>query len=180
MWGAIATLVVGLALVLVAILVVFFVGMRTGSPLVRGVVRRFNRAFGNSHQMKTAGTPGAYASVIRHAGRTTGRSYETPVVAFVTDDGFVIALPYGSNTDWLKNVIASGSATIVHEGNTYRIDHPELVPTAMAAPYMPAKEQRSLHRFAIDQCLRVRRADQDGASERGRGLEGMSTTGLRS
>jgi deazaflavin-dependent oxidoreductase (nitroreductase family) len=157
MWREIATVVVGLALVLVAVGVVFFVGMRTGSPLVRNVVRRFNRAFGNPHQMKTAGTPGAYASVIRHVGRKTGRSYETPMVPFATEDGFVIALPYGSGTDWVRNVMASGSATIVHEGNTYRVDQPQLVPTAMAAPYMPAKEQRELRRFAIDQCLGVRR-----------------------
>ena len=156
MWTSIATVVVGLALVLVAIGVVFFVGMRTGSPLVRNVVRRFNRGLGNPHQMKTAGTPGAYASVIRHVGRTTGRSYETPLVPFPTDDGFVIALPYGPGTDWLKNVMASGSATIVHEGNTYQVDQPELVPTAIAGPYMPAKEQRELRRYAIDQCLRVR------------------------
>ena len=156
MWREIAMVVVGLALVLVAIGVVFFVGMRTGSPLVRNVVRRFNRAFGNPHQMKTAGTPSAYASVIRHVGRKTGRSYETPMVPFATEDGFVIALPYGSGTDWVRNVMASGSATIVYEGNTYRVDQPELVPTAMAVPYMPAKEQRELRRFAIDQCLRVR------------------------
>lgn len=156
MWREIATVGVGLALVLVAIGVVFFVGMRTRSPLVRDVVRRFNRAFGNPHQMKTAGTPGAYASVIRHIGRKTGRSYETPMVPFATEDGFVIALPYGSGTDWVRNVMASGSATIVHDGNTYRVDQPELVPLAMAAPYMSAKEQRELRRFAIDQCLRVR------------------------
>lgn len=158
MWREIATVVVGLALVLVAIGVVFFVGMRTRSPLVRNVVCRFNRAFGNPHQMKTAGTAGAYASVIRHVGRKTGRSYETPMVPFASEDGFVIALPYGSGTDWVRNVMASGFATIVHEGKTYRVDQPELVPTAMAAPYMPAKEQRELRRFAIDQCLRVRRA----------------------
>lgn len=157
MWREIATVVVGLALVLVAIGVVFFVGMRTRSPLVRNVVRRFNRAFGNPHQMKTAGTPGAYASVIRYVGRKTGRSYETPMVPFATEDGFVIALPYGSDTDWVRNVMASGSATIVHDGNTYWVDQPELVPTAMAAPYMPVKEQRELRRFAIDHCLRVRR-----------------------
>jgi len=162
MWRTIATLVAGLALVLVAIGVVFFVGMRTGSPLLRDVVRRFNRAFMNPRQMKTAGTPGAYASVIRHVGRTSGRSYETPMVAFATDDGFVIALPYGSGTDWLKNVIASGSATIVHEGNTYLVDRPELVPEAIAAPNMPAKEQQELRRFAIDRCLRVRRVVPGG------------------
>src|SRR6267143_1895106 len=47
---------------------------------------------------------------------------------------FVMKLPYGRNTDWLKNVLASGSATIVHEGNTYRVDRPEIVPAFMAAP----------------------------------------------
>ena len=156
MWNAIAALVVALVLVLVVIGVVFFVGMRTGSPFVRGMVRRFNRAWGNPYQMKTAGMPGAYASVIRHVGRTSGRSYGTPVVPFPTDDGFVIALPYGPGTDWLKNVMASGSATIVYEGNTYPVDRPELVPVALAAPSMPAKEQRSLRRFAVDRCLRVR------------------------
>lgn len=160
MWSEIAAVVVGLALLLVTIGVVFFVGMRMGSPLVRNVVRRFNRALGNPHQMKTAGTPGAYASVIRHVGRKSGRSYETPMVPFETEDGFVIALPYGSGTDWVRNLMASGSAIIVHEGNTYRVDQPELVPTDMAAPYMPAKEQRQLRRFGIDQCLRVRRVVQ--------------------
>ena len=74
----------------------------------------------------------------------------------------MIALPYGSGTDWLKNVMASGSATIVHEGGTYRVDQPELVPAAMAAPFMGAKEQRELRRFGIDQCLRVRRVVPGG------------------
>jgi hypothetical protein len=77
------------------------------------------------------------------------------MVPFATDDGFVIALPYGPDTDWLKNVMASGSATIVHEGNTYPVDRPELVPASAAAPYLPANEQRSLRRFAVDQCLLV-------------------------
>ena len=172
MWSWIATVVVGLVLVLGAIGIVFFVGMRTGSPLVRGVVRRFNRAVGNPHQMKTAGRPGAYASVIRHVGRTTGRSYETPLVPFPTDDGFVIALPYGPDTDWLQNVMASGSATIVTEGKTYVVDRPELVPTSMAAPFMPAKEQGELRRFAVDQCLRVRHV----VPARGRDLHIAATT----
>ena len=164
MWRTIATLFVWLLVVVLAIGTVFFVGMRTKSPLVQNIVRRFNRAFGNPHQMKTAGTPGAYASVIRHVGRKTGRPYETPVVPFATDDGFVIALPYGPGTDWIKNVLATGSATIVTEGETWSVDRPEVVPIAEAAPYMPAKEQRSLGRFAVDRCLRVHRVDPDDGS----------------
>jgi deazaflavin-dependent oxidoreductase (nitroreductase family) len=165
MWRPIATLVVGLVLLLVALGVVFMIGMRTRSPLVLDAVRRFNRAFTNPRAMKRAGTPGAYASVIRHVGRTTGRPYETPVGAFASDDGFVIALPYGSDADWLKNVLASGFATIVDEGNTYTVHRPELVPTGEAAPYLPPKEQRTLRRFGVDRCLRVRLMEPDDASQ---------------
>lgn len=80
----------------------------SSTPCVLNAVRRVNRAIFNPLQMKSAGTPGAYASVIRHHGRTSGRPYETPVGAVTTDDGFVIVLVYGSNTDWLKNCSPAG------------------------------------------------------------------------
>lgn len=153
---------------LLTIVIVFVLGMRAKIPWARNAVRRFNRAIGNPFQMRSAGTPGAYASVIRHTGRTSGRPYGTPVVPVATEDGFVIALPYGSNTDWLKNVLASGSATIVQEGHTYRVDKPEIITTQEAAAYFPGKEQRSLARFRIGQCLRVRRVELEGAVKKTR------------
>lgn len=159
----IAQLVGGLVLALVAIGIVFMAGMRTKSPPVLNAVRGISRAM-KPLAMKSAGTPGAYASVIRHVGRTTGRPYETPVGAVATDDGFVIALPYGSNTDWLKNVLASGSATIVDEGNTYRVDQPVVVPVDVAAHNFPPKDQRTLRWFGVGQCLRVRRVAPDEVS----------------
>jgi deazaflavin-dependent oxidoreductase (nitroreductase family) len=161
----IAKLVGGLLLALAAIGIVFMAGMRTKSPLVLNAVRRISRAM-KPLAMKSAGRPGAYASVIRHVGRTTGRPYETPVGAVATDDGFVIALPYGSNTDWLKNVLASGSATIVDEGNTFRVDQPAIVATAVAAPLFPPEELRTLRLFGVDKCLRVRRVEPDEELER--------------
>ena len=109
--------------------------------------------------LKSSGTPGAIASVVRHVGRASGRAYETPVSAVATDDGFVIALPYGPNTDWLKNVLASGSATIVHEGNTYRVDRPEVVPASVATPLFSSADQRTHRLFGVDECLLVRRAE---------------------
>ena len=77
--------------------------------------------------------------------------------AVETGDGFVIALPYGPNTDWLKNVVASGSATVVHEGSTYLVDHPEIVPMSVAVPHFSPKDQRTHRIFGVDQCLLVRR-----------------------
>lgn len=82
-----------------------------------------------------------------------------------TDDGFVIALPYGLNTDWLQNVVASGSATIVHEGNTYPIDRPEIVPMSIAAPLFSPQDQRTHRLFRVDQSLMVRRVVPDIAAQ---------------
>jgi deazaflavin-dependent oxidoreductase (nitroreductase family) len=152
----IGRLIAGVLVVLVATGVVFVAGMRAKSPLVLDTVRRTSRAM-KPLALKSAGTPGAYASVIRHVGRATGRAYETPVGAVATDDGFVIALPYGPNTDWLKNVLASGSATIVDEGNTYDVDRPEVVPMAAAGRCFSSQDQRAHRVFGVDLCLRVRR-----------------------
>ena len=157
-------LVGGLCLALGAIAIIFVVGMRAKSPLVLNAVRRSSRAT-KRFVLKSSGTPGGIASVVRHVGRTTGRPYETPVQAVVTDDGFVIALPYGPNTDWLKNVVVSGSATVVHEGSTYRVDQPEVVPTSVAGHLFSPKDQRTHHLFRVDQCLLVRRVEADDAEE---------------
>jgi deazaflavin-dependent oxidoreductase (nitroreductase family) len=149
----------GVVVALALIGIVFVAGMRRKSPAVLRTVRRFNRVIVNPRTLATAGTPGAYASVIGHVGRRTGRPYRTPVVAEPTDDGFVIALPYGTTSNWVKNVLARGSATLVDEGATYRVDRPEIVPLALMADHFPTKDRRNFARFRVDQCLRLRRTD---------------------
>jgi deazaflavin-dependent oxidoreductase (nitroreductase family) len=136
---------------------VFVFGIRTKDRHVLNAVRRFNHVVGNPLQMRSAGGAGAYASVIRHRGRSSGSTYETPIVAEPTADGFVIATVYGSETDWLKNVLASGSATIVYEGREYAVDRPEIVPMQEAAASFPAKQQRMHRRFGVNRCVVLRR-----------------------
>ena len=43
-------------------------------------------------------------AIIRHLGRRTGHSYENPVLALHQDTRWVIALPYGSDVNWVRNV----------------------------------------------------------------------------
>jgi deazaflavin-dependent oxidoreductase (nitroreductase family) len=155
----------GVFLALMVIGVVFLLGMRTKYPPVVNAVRRVNRAVFNPRQMGSAGSPGAYASVIRHKGRTSGKAYETPVGAVPTDDGFVIALPYGSEADWLKNVSAAGSATIVNEGHTYRVDQPQVVPMEAVAAQFPPHDQRNFRVLDVNQALRIRRVESDEGPE---------------
>ena len=133
-------------------------GIRTKYPPVVGLVRRLARDSGNPRVLKTAGTAGGPASIIEHTGRTSGRAFRTPVTPMQTANGFVIALPYGAGTDWVKNVLAAGSATLVHEGETYALDQPEVVPITAAAADFGPREQRFLRLFAVQECLRLHRA----------------------
>jgi deazaflavin-dependent oxidoreductase (nitroreductase family) len=156
--GSLAVVLLGL----VGVMVTFVVGMRAKSPAVLNTVRRTSRAM-KPLVMRSAGTPGATASVIRHVGRVTGRPFETPVGAVAIDDAFVIALPYGSNTDWLKNVLASGSAVIIDHGSTYEVDRPEVVPLEEEELSFSQADQRAHRLFGVEHCLRVRRLTPDQA-----------------
>lgn len=153
-------------LVLAAGLTFLVVAMRTKSPRLLRAVRRFNRSFTNRLQWRTAGRPGAYASVIRHRGRRSGRDYETPVVPFATEDGFVIPLPYGPETDWLRNVVAAGSAVLVTGGSTFTVDRPEILPVDSVGDVFPRQEQRAHRWFGVEQCLRLHRAGSGGDGAR--------------
>ena len=152
-----------------AIFSVFLVGMRTGSPAVLDRVRRFNRAVTNPRVLRTAGAPGASASVVRHVGRTSGRTYETPVGPIPTGDGYLIALPYGPGADWARNVLASGSATLVTEGRTVALERPEVVATADVIDELPASDRRVLRLFGVDHSLRVRVVPETGSPADGTG-----------
>jgi len=146
--GAAAGLVAAVALV-----AAWWVGMRHKGSVVVQAQRQINKALLNPRQMSSAGRPGGYASLIRHRGRTSGRSYETPVGAERTDSGFVIALVYGPQTDWVKNVLAAGSATIVHEGTPYPVERPEVRPLAEHLDDFPRSMRSSAWSMNITECL---------------------------
>ncbi|MFG1711043.1 nitroreductase family deazaflavin-dependent oxidoreductase [Nonomuraea sp. M3C6] len=74
-------------------------------------VARFNRTVTNRVTMPFAGRlPGL--AVVHHKGRRSGRSYKTPVSIFRRPDGYVAALTYGPDRDWVKNVIAAGGCEL--------------------------------------------------------------------
>lgn len=153
----------GVVAVAAGVLAGFVLGLRRKDPRARAVVRRVNRTVFNPWQMRTAGMPGAYAAIVRHVGRTSGRRYETPVGAEPTDEGFVIALPYGPDTDWARNVLAAGSAEIVHEGRTHRVDGPRVTELATTIDAFDEADRRALRAFGVDQALTLRRVPDDAA-----------------
>src|SRR6516162_1894121 len=107
---------------------------------IQNAMRLFTRAM-RPLALRSAGQEGSNTSVVRHVGRRSGRMYQTPVVAAQHDDSFLIALPYGQRTDWLKNVLAKGSAAIVTNGHRYEVDRPEVISMAEATGYFRPREQ---------------------------------------
>jgi deazaflavin-dependent oxidoreductase (nitroreductase family) len=93
--------------------------------------------------------------VIRHTGRRTGQTYQTPVTVAHHDDYFVIALPYGDRTDWMKNVVHAGHATIVNDGHVFEVERPEVIPMTQATKYFGRNEQRMHRQFHVDNALQV-------------------------
>src|SRR6478736_7134366 len=60
-------------------------------------------------------------------GRTSGRTYRIPLHVFRQGDTFVVALTYGADTQWVKNVVAAGTCVLRTRGRDVRLVEPELV-----------------------------------------------------
>ncbi|MFB9646760.1 nitroreductase family deazaflavin-dependent oxidoreductase [Microbacterium terregens] len=68
-------------------------------------------------------------SLIRHIGRKSGRTFETPVILADSSNGLVAELTYGDQVNWYRNIVRGGGQ-IVHRGRTYRILSVEPLPAA--------------------------------------------------
>jgi deazaflavin-dependent oxidoreductase (nitroreductase family) len=145
--------------------ILFVLGMRAKSGLVLRPIVAFSKVAINPRQLRTAGTPGAYAGIVRHRGRVSGRAYETPVGIVAEGDGFLIALPYGTRAQWVRNVLASGSAVLVTEGSTHEVDRAELVAMDAVFEAFPESDRRGFRLLKTDQCLRLHRAAAPALAE---------------
>ena len=94
-------------------------------PLSRKVARFNERVTNRLTRPFARRAPGF--GVVVHTGRTSGRVYRTPVNVFERDGRFVVALTYGREAEWVKNVLASGNCQLVTRGHRHQLTEPELV-----------------------------------------------------
>src|SRR4029079_11531943 len=66
-------------------------------------------------------------ALIEHVGRRTGIVRWTPVHPVPTDDGFRIIVPLGSESQWARNVLTSGSCRLQVGDFLHDLDEPLLV-----------------------------------------------------
>ncbi len=159
----VAAVIVAVALLLWGVLVI---SLRTQFSPVLSAIRRMNRRLVNPRALRTAGRPGSAASVIRHIGRSTGAAYRTPIGVVDVGDSFVVFLPYGTSPDWLKNVLAAGSAELETEGRTLGVDAPEIVGAEAVGTVLSTKDRRVARLYGVNQFLVLHRAEADVAPPR--------------
>ena len=116
---------------------------------------RFNRRLFNPVVRTFAGRRGSPVAVVVHRGRRTGRRYRTPALAFRADDGYVIALFYGSDRDWVRNVLAAGSCTLERGGRQVELTAPRMLDISDGVTLVPAPMRPALRLLRVTRVLRL-------------------------
>lgn len=75
--------------------------------------------------------------VLHHVGRSSGETFRTPLDAHPVDSGYIFILMYGSDSDWVKNVLAAGSANLHIDGTEIQLTSPRLVTEKEAWRLLP-------------------------------------------
>ena len=65
-------------------------------------------------------------AILTHVGRRSGRTYHTPINVFRRGDHYLFALTYGSDVDWVKNIVTAGGCEMRVRGRDVRLVEPAL------------------------------------------------------
>jgi deazaflavin-dependent oxidoreductase (nitroreductase family) len=87
--------------------------------------------------------------IIQHTGRKSGNKYETTIQAYLLKDGFVIALTYGPEIDWYRNVIAANGCALNYHRKHYPLKNPKPMDAEVALPLFPYPEKAILGLIGI-------------------------------
>ena len=95
--------------------------------------------------------------IVRHRGRRSGRLYRAPVNVFRDSGDYLVALTYGSQVDWVRNVLAAGGCEMETGGRLVRLTDPELF-TDRTRRLMPFPVRQFLGLVNVTEFLRLRLA----------------------
>ena len=116
-------------------------------------VARFNKRYLNRLFLRVAGRMPGFG-IVTHLGRKSGRPYRVPVNVFRAEGGYIIALTYGPEADWVKNVLATGTCELLTRGRRVRLSDPR-IETDEANSWAPATVRFILSRVNAPDYMRL-------------------------
>ena len=93
--------------------------------------------------------------VVRHVGRETGKAYETPLMCWVDHSAITIVLTYGSDVDWLKNLVSAGGGEMVVGGEIVQFETPVLLDAREGRSRIPAVIKGVLPAIDVDEFVEL-------------------------
>jgi deazaflavin-dependent oxidoreductase (nitroreductase family) len=120
--------------------------LRFMRPLTLRVVNPVTRLFAGR-------VPGF--GILEYRGRKSGKAYRTPLNVFRNGDEYLVALTYGSDVQWVRNVVAAGEATLRVRGRQVRLTNPRLF-VDPARSQMPQPVRAFLGLMRVTEFLRMR------------------------
>jgi deazaflavin-dependent oxidoreductase (nitroreductase family) len=128
-------------------------------------MRPFTTRFVNPITRRVAGRLPAFG-ILTYRGRTSGKAYRTPMNVFREGDEYVFALTYGSDVQWVKNILASGECGLRSMGRDYRLVDPrlEIDPDRRSMPF-PVRQLLGL--MHVTEFLRMRIATSSTSKPKG-------------
>jgi deazaflavin-dependent oxidoreductase (nitroreductase family) len=103
-------------------------------------------------------------AILTHRGRKSSRTYRTPINVFRRGDHYFLFLTYGSDVQWVKNVLAAGSCSIETRGRVVELVEPELITDPELRPAPPLVRFVEGRIAGVDQYLRMRAAPRPGTA----------------
>ena len=95
-------------------------------------------------------------AILTHRGRKSGRTYRTPINVFRRGDEYFFFLTYGSDVQWVKNILATGSCSIETRGRVVELVEPELITDPELRPAPPHVRFVERRIAGVTQYLRMR------------------------
>ncbi|MFI6585206.1 nitroreductase family deazaflavin-dependent oxidoreductase [Embleya sp. NPDC050493] len=109
----------------------------------------------NKRMFNPRAVAGGKWPVLTHVGRTSGRTYRTPLDAHPVDGGYLFVPVYGSGSDWVRNVLAADGARLRVGGKEMKLAAPRLVGAAEAFQALPDSVARPPKLLRITEFLRM-------------------------
>jgi deazaflavin-dependent oxidoreductase (nitroreductase family) len=92
---------------------------------------------------------------IEHVGRRTGQVRWTPIFAFREGSTITVALTYGAEVDWLKNIEAAGGSRLRRGRSVLRLGPPVQLPTSEGLKRMPGVVRWGLLRMRVTDFIQM-------------------------
>lgn len=109
--------------------------------------RNFVKHFVNPILRNAAHSSRGPFALLRHVGRRSGKTFEIPIMVWRIEDGFIIALTYGPNVDWLRNLQAAEQGTLRWHKKEYVFQTPVFIDETTALHALPSFIKFMLRRF---------------------------------